>query len=90
VQVDLPAAANSLATLFAEELGLLLEVAPEHEAEVLAAYADAGVSATAVGSVAADAGVSIAVGGQQHISGQTVRLTAIVSSALVSPHLTKG
>jgi AIR synthase related protein, C-terminal domain len=69
-QVDLPAAADPLATLFSEELGLLLEVAPEHEAEVLAAYADAGVSATAVGSVAADAGVSIAVGGQPHISGE--------------------
>jgi phosphoribosylformylglycinamidine synthase len=74
IQVDLLAAADPLATLFAEELGLLLEVAPEHEAEVLAAYADAGVSATAVGSVAADAGVSIAVGGQQHISGTAPEL----------------
>lgn len=68
-QVDLPAAGEPLAALFAEELGLLLEVAPEHEAEVLAAYADAGVPATVVGSVAADACVSIAVDGQQQISG---------------------
>jgi phosphoribosylformylglycinamidine synthase len=72
VQVDLPAGGEPLATLFAEELGLLLEVAPEHEAEVLAAYADAGVSATAIGSVSAEAGISIAVGGQQQISGRTL------------------
>ena len=54
---------------------------------MLAAYADAGVSATAVGSVAADAGVSIAVGGQQHISGQAVNLTVLVLSQVT---LTEG
>ncbi len=37
--------------------------------QVLAAYADAGVSATAVGTVSSDADVSIAVGSQQQISG---------------------
>lgn len=36
--MDLPAAADPVATLFAEELGLLLEVAPEHEAEVLRTF----------------------------------------------------
>ena len=68
-QVDLPAAGDPVAALFAEELGLLLEVAPVHEAQVLKAYADAGVPAAAIGAVAADAGVSIAIGGQQHIFG---------------------
>lgn len=71
--MDLPAATDPAAALFAEELGLLLEVAPEHEAEVLQAYKDASVSAAAIGSVSADAGVSIAVGGQRQISGAHLR-----------------
>ena len=69
-QVDLPAAgSDAMAILFAEELGLLLEVAPEHEEEVAAAYRAAGLPVAAIGCVSADSGVSIAVGGQHQISG---------------------
>ena len=34
---------DAFGALFAEELGLVLEVAPEQEAAVLAAYRDAGI-----------------------------------------------
>ena len=34
---------DSFGALFAEELGLVLEVAPEQEAVVLAAYREAGI-----------------------------------------------
>lgn len=75
VAVDLPApAADAMAALFAEELGLVLEVAPEHEAAVLAAYQAAGVACAAIGATQAGADVSIAVGGQQQISGTTPAL----------------
>ena len=71
VSVDLPAAGaadsshGAMAALFAEELGLVLEVAPEHEAAVLAAYAAAGVACARIGATLATADVSIAVAGQQ-------------------------
>ena len=72
-QVDLPAAQGSphgaLAALFAEELGLLLEVAPEHEEAVCSAYEAQGLRAEAIGTVSTERGVSISVGGQPCISG---------------------
>ncbi len=72
-QVDLPKpeqdSTGALGALFAEELGLVLEVAPEDEEAVQAAYAARGLSAVAVGSVAADRAVSISVGGEPSISG---------------------
>lgn len=69
-QVDLPAGgSDAMVVLFAEELGLLLEVAPQHEEHVAAAYRAAGLPVTSLGSVTSAAAVSIAVGGQQHISG---------------------
>ena len=72
-QVDLPAAQGShhgaLAALFAEELGLLLEVAPEHEGAVRSAYEAQGLRAEAIGTVSAGRGVSISVSGQPCISG---------------------
>jgi hypothetical protein len=75
-QVDLPAnSGGPLAALFAEELGLLLEVAPEHEEEVASAYRSAGLTVSAIGSVAADSSISIAVGGNPHISGSQISLT---------------
>ncbi len=73
----MPTAADPVAALFAEELGLLLEVAPQQEEAVMKAYADAGVPVTAIGSVAADDAVSIAVGGQQQISGAQTRETGV-------------
>ena len=69
-QVDLPAGGDdAMAVLFAEELGLLLEVAPQHEEQVAAAYRAAGLPVRSIGSVTASCAVSIAVCGQQHISG---------------------
>jgi len=51
LSLDVPAAgASPLSPLFAEEVGLLLEVAPADEAAVLAAYAAAGVPCARVGS----------------------------------------
>ncbi len=40
--MDLEGGGDVFGALFAEELGLILEVAPEREAAVLAAYRDAG------------------------------------------------
>lgn len=78
VSVDLPTPASDphgpMAALFAEELGLVLEVAPEHEAAVLAAYAAAGVPCAAIGATTAGQDVSVSVGGQQQISGTTPAL----------------
>ena len=51
-----------LRALFAEELGLVLEVAPEDEMEVAAAYAAAGVPANRLGTTRADDVISMAVG----------------------------
>jgi hypothetical protein len=61
VVVDVPApthladvaAGPALSALFAEELGLVLEVAPQAAEEVLAKYAQAGVAAHAIGKVGA-------------------------------------
>lgn len=58
-----PAQGGAMAALFAEELGLLLEVAPANEAAVLAAYTSAGVPAARIGAVAAGGRVSLTVGG---------------------------
>ena len=59
---------------------------------MLAAYAAAGVSATAVGSVLADTAVSIAIGGQQQISGALAKHIHLSNlprerAALVELHL---
>lgn len=65
---------ESFAALFAEELGLILEVAPENESEVLAAYTTAGVPAVVIGATAAGPAVSISVDGTQEISGDVATL----------------
>lgn len=71
VQVDLGSgrAADQFGQLFAEELGLVLEVAPAHEQQVLQAYTDAGLPARVIGTVTADAEISISVNEAQQISG---------------------
>ena len=58
--------------LFAEELGLVLEVAPEDESEVQSAYQSQGLSAASIGSTSAEKGISISVGGQASIQGTAV------------------
>lgn len=78
VTVDLPAPAHDphgpMAALFAEELGLVLEVAAADEAAVLATYAAAGVPCAAIGATAAGQDVSLSVGGQQQVGGTTPAL----------------
>lgn len=71
MQADLPGS-DPLATLFAEELGLLLEVDPQHEQAVLEAYSQAGLQPTSIGSVAADSSISIAVSSEPAISGMSL------------------
>lgn len=71
MQVDLAggAGADQIGHLFAEELGLVLEVDPTSEQQVLQAYTDAGLPAHVIGTVTADAKISIAVNSEQQISG---------------------
>lgn len=70
VQLDMPAdGSDAMAALFAEELGLLLEVDAANEAAITEAYRAAGVSVQAVGSTLSSNACSISVGGQQHITG---------------------
>ncbi len=73
LEVDIPAPAvdahGALAALFAEELGLVVEVASGQEAEVIAAYWQAGVSAEVVGRTRRDMEVSITVADQKEIQG---------------------
>ena len=73
LQVDISEDASTsqgpLAALFAEELGLVLEVHSDHEAEVRATYEAQGLSAVALGSTCTHKGVSISVGGEPAIQG---------------------
>eukprot|EP00741_Cyanophora_paradoxa_P009030 tig00001437_g8743.t1 len=57
-------AGGEIAALFAEELGLCLEVAPENEAEVTRVLSEAGVAVAAVGSVVEGHGVRLSYNGQ--------------------------
>lgn len=71
MQVDLAsgAAADHFGQFFAEELGLVLEVDPSNEQQVLQAYTDAGLPVHVIGSVIADAKIDISVNSAQQISG---------------------
>ncbi|CAM9937828.1 unnamed protein product [Phaeothamnion confervicola] len=79
--VDIPAlpasAAGSvcpLETLFAEEAGFVVEVAVEKAAEVVAAYAAAGVMAADIGVTTTATGVRIRVGGASALDDDMRRL----------------
>lgn len=71
MQVDLAsgAAGDQFGQLFGEELGLVIEVAAANEQQVVQAYTDAGLPAHVIGTVTADAEISISVNGAQQISG---------------------
>ncbi|UCF40695.1 MAG: phosphoribosylformylglycinamidine synthase [Gemmatimonadota bacterium] len=56
--------ADPIALLFAEELGLVLEVSAEHEARVLDAFERAEVPCVALGAVLAEPAVRIRAGGE--------------------------
>ena len=74
LQVDLPASSEGdsihLHALFAEELGLVLEVAPEQEQEVVQAYRTAGLSIESIGKVTTSGRIEIGVAGTSCISGE--------------------
>ena len=65
VDATLPASpdGDAVAALFAEELAILIEVAPENAADVKAAYEAAGVTCRAVGKTTADGKASVKVEG---------------------------
>ena len=72
MQVNLSGASDSdeFGHLFAEELGLVVEVSQEDEQQVLQAYTQAGLTAHAIGHVTTDAQISISVQDKQQISGR--------------------
>lgn len=78
--VDLPEPEGdphgAFAALFAEELGLLIEVDAANEAEVLAAYKEAHVPAAVIGKTTVEPRITLSVAGQQEIAGATAALRA--------------
>jgi len=85
LDVDLPAPAHgadaaaaggvaALASLFAEELGLVLEVAPAAAEAVASAYAAAGVPLLRLGTPRADGRCVVRVGGAPALDGQVAEL----------------
>lgn len=76
VDLPLPTGGDILAALFAEELGLVVEVSPGAEAHVASAYAAAGVPVARLGCVVADGSVDITVGGAAAVSGDLMALRA--------------
>lgn len=76
--MDLPGEGNSdIGTLFAEELGLVLEVAPENEQQVVQAYQKAGLATHSIGSVISQPSISIAVDGQQQLAGAFITIVSV-------------
>lgn len=93
LQVDLPSTSadrnSQIETLFAEELGLILEVASERAQEVVEAYRTAGLSIESIGEVTTSGRIEINVGGESCISGMhhshmKLQCTSKVALALVS------
>lgn len=73
LQVDLPSPSGGdsshIEALFAEELGLVLEVAAEQEQEVVEAYRSVGLNIESIGEVTTPGRVEIGVAGTSCISG---------------------
>lgn len=70
MQVDLPSGTDSqLETLFAEELGLVLEVAADKEQEVINMYRTAGLIIENIGEVTTSGQIDIGVAGESCING---------------------
>ena len=82
LQVDLAGSPDSdhFGHLFAEELGLVLEVAAENEQQVLEAYRQAGLTANPIGSVTTDTQISISVHGTQQIAGVLPQLCLVTKA----------
>lgn len=81
ISVDLPAPTeaaspelSTYAALYAEELGLVLEVHPDKAALVSSLFNQAGVPCSIIGSVLPEQKVSITVAGEAALSGNTAAL----------------
>lgn len=81
ISVDLPTPTSAaspelapFAALFAEELGLVLEVHPGKAALVSSLFNQAGVPCSIIGKVTPDQTVDVRVGGEAAISGNTAAL----------------
>eukprot|EP00798_Chlamydomonas_sp_ICE-L_P025491 gene25491-11147_t len=74
ISADLPAATNTdepvLAALFAEELGLVMEMTAENAEVAVAAYKAAGVPASIIGKSSSAMACSISVAGKPEITGE--------------------
>lgn len=78
LKVDLPAASKDVqaafAALYAEELGLVMEVDASKADAVVKAFTSAGVPCNKIGRVTADKKCEVAVAGQLQVSGDTTFL----------------
>ena len=80
--VDVPvAAASAMDALFAEELGLVLEIQAANVATVLAAYTSAGIPCVQIGTVGAVVGpgaaIKLAYGGETVVDESVAELRAV-------------
>ena len=89
-QVDLPSSSSDqsgqLEALFAEELGLVIEVASSREEEVLDAYRTAGLNIESIGEVTTSGRIEIAVSGKSCISGALVWVKKITEGNETTKH----
>ncbi|CAM9462984.1 unnamed protein product [Ascophyllum nodosum] len=67
----------SIATLFAEEVGFVVEVAEDRRSEVMEAYRAAGVKVVDIGKVTDDGQVVVRVGGEEAVRGTTAELRTV-------------
>jgi len=65
---------NAMSACFAEELAIIIEVAPEHFADVMAAYANVGVMARRIGKTTADGTCRIYACGHAQVNETTANL----------------
>ena len=73
VEVTLPGD-DAMSACFAEELAIVLEVAPENEAAVMSAYASVGVTARAIGKVTNDGKCTVSAAGSKCVSDSTANI----------------
>ncbi|GBG75237.1 hypothetical protein CBR_g19873 [Chara braunii] len=83
IAVNLPSTTSNpskndvLAALFAEELGLVIEVDRSKEDTVLARFNEAGVPCTRIGHVSSHPTISVSIDGVEQIEGKTATLRDI-------------
>ena len=62
---------DALGELFAEEVGLVIEVADSLEEEILSEYRNAGLQACSIGRTTEEPSISISINSETSISGKT-------------------